>query len=303
MYAWTVQTCLRLQEAGVACRLIDQLPEKGIVLFHANAVRGADIQPEPKRLLICLKAEAPLCAQAQLHVVQNPCEASRWQGCHFIPHWPQPGLQPRLSERRDRFETITFLGHRNSLAPELMEPDWEKQLQQRGLNWRPIINTNLWNRHQSINTHWNDYRHIDAIVAVRQFNLSRPGYRSKPATKLYNSWLSGVPAILGCELAYRSEGSAGVNYLEVNSMAELLTGLDKLQQEVVFRKRLVKKGQLRAIHYTPEVITQRWQQFLNHVAIPAYQAWCSSRQWQRQGRSWQVRMLSYCDRITRRLDS
>lgn len=301
IYTWTIQTYLRLREAGFVCQLTDQLPEDGIVLFHANAVRGAAIQAGARRLLVCLKAEAPLCAQAQLHVVQNPCEASNWQGCHFIPHWPQPGLRPRLHEQKDRFETIAFLGHCNSLAAEFTEPTWEMHLQQRGLRWCPVVNTNVWNSHQTIDTRWNDYQQIDAIVAVRQFHLSRPGYRSKPATKLYNAWLAGVPAILGRELAYRTEGTVGVNYLEANSMSELLSCLDRLRQDAVFRKRLVKKGQLRSIHYTPEVITYRWQRFLTEVAIPVYQAWCRRSFWQRQVRYGQARFLNYCDRTTRRL--
>ncbi|ESA35666.1 hypothetical protein N836_10850 [Leptolyngbya sp. Heron Island J] len=300
IYTWTVQTYLRLQEAGFACRLIDQLPEAGIVLFHANATRGADIQPGPRRLLICLKAEAPLCAQAQLHVVQNPCEASRWLGCHFIPHWPQPGLRPRLPEQR--FETVAFLGHRNSLADELMTPAWENQLQQMGLRWLPVVNTNRWDSYQTIDTRWHNYQHIDAVVAVRQFNLRRPGYRSKPATKLYNAWLAGVPAILGRELAYRAEGNVNLDYLEANSTAELLTHLEQLQQDRVFRARLIKRGQIRSIHYAPEVITQRWQQFLCDVVIPAYQAWCEGTQWQHQRSYGRARMLNYCDRITRRFN-
>ncbi|MEM1241374.1 MAG: hypothetical protein AAGI45_16165, partial [Cyanobacteria bacterium P01_H01_bin.26] len=110
IYAWTVQTYLKLRESGVVCQLTNQLPERGIVLFHANAVRGGPICPGPSRLLICLKAESPLCSQAQLHVVQNPCEASRGQ--YFIPHWPQPGLRSR--QQQDRFKTVAFLGHRNS---------------------------------------------------------------------------------------------------------------------------------------------------------------------------------------------
>ncbi|MGD1950890.1 MAG: hypothetical protein ACFB14_14750 [Leptolyngbyaceae cyanobacterium] len=301
MYAWTVQTYLRLREAGFHCQLTHRLPEEGVVLFHANAVRGETIQPGPRRLLICLKAEATLCPQAQLHVVQNPSEISEWLGCYFIPHWPQPGLLPRLSERRERFETVAFLGHRNSLAIELMEPGWPQQLKQRHLNWLPVINTNAWDKHQYIDTRWNDYQHVDVIVAVRRFCERRPGYRSKPATKLYNAWLAGVPAILGQELAYRAEGRPGVDYLEANSMNEVLACLDKLQQDVVFRKRLVKKGQLRSIHYTPEVITQRWQQFLTQVAIPAYHTWCSRSRWQHQVQSAQAKLLNYCDRTARRL--
>ncbi|MEL7508316.1 MAG: glycosyltransferase [Cyanobacteria bacterium J06633_23] len=301
IYAWTVQTYLKLREAGVMCQLTDQLPEAGVVLFHANATRGGDIVPGPRRLLICMKAESPLCSQAQLHVVQNPCEASRFLGCYFMPHWPQPGLLPRLSERQNRFETIAFLGHRNSLAAELLGAEWETQLQRRGLNWQPVINTNGWNAQQSIDTRWNDYQTIDAIVAVREFQVQRPSYRSKPATKLYNAWLAGVPAILGRELAYRAVGTPGVDYLEVNSVTELLSCLDQLQQDKTVRQALVKRGYRQALTYTPEVITQRWQQFLTRVATPAYHAWCNRPDWQQTVQRWQAKLLNYCDRTSRRL--
>ncbi|MEA5465541.1 glycosyltransferase [Leptothoe sp. PORK10 BA2] len=281
--------------------MTDQLPEKGIVLFHGNATRGGDIHPGPNRLLICLKAESPLCPQAQLHVVQNPYEASQFLGCYFIPHWPQPGLQPRLDQRQDKFETIAFLGHCNSLAAELRTPDWKMQLGQRGLNWQPIINTNGWNNQHSIDTRWNDYQHIDAIVAVREFHLKRPGYRSKPATKLYNAWLAGVPAILGRELAYRAEGTVDVNYLEANSMAQVLSCLDELKQNIEFRRRLVKNGQAVAKQYSTAAITQKWIQFLSEVAMPRYQAWCNNSPWGYQMQHWQAQWLNYCDRTLRRL--
>ncbi|MEM6254233.1 MAG: glycosyltransferase [Cyanobacteria bacterium P01_D01_bin.156] len=297
IYAWTVQTYLKLQDRGVDCQLTNQLPEEGIIFFHANAARGAKIFPSSQRLLICLKAESVVCAQAQLHVVQNPCEVG--QGCHFIPHWPQPGLKPRPPQ--NRFKTISFLGHRHSLAPELLAPDWQTQLEKRGLQWRPVINTNRWNDAQSVDTRWNDYQTIDAIVAIRQFNLKRSGYGRKPATKLYNAWLAGVPAILGRELAYRAEGTVGVDYLEANSMAELLTYIDQLQQNLELRKALIEAGYKRSQYYTSAAITQRWQQFLDNVAIPAYHRWRECHPWQRQVQQWQARLLNYRDRTRRKL--
>ena len=218
-----------------------------------------------------------------------------------MPHWPQPGLLPRLRERQNRFETIAFLGHRNSLAAELLGAEWEIELQRRGLNWQSVINTNGWNAQQSIDTSWNDYRTVDAIVAVREFQVQRPCYRSKPATKLYNAWLAGVPAILGRELAYRAVGTPGIDYLEANSMTELLSCLDQLQQDKAVRQALVKRGYRRALRYTPEVITQRWQQFLTRVATPAYYAWCNRADWQQTVQRWQAQVLNYCDRTSRRL--
>ncbi|MEO0868753.1 MAG: glycosyltransferase [Cyanobacteria bacterium J06642_11] len=299
MYTWTIQTYLRLREHGIRCQLTSQLPEEGIVFFHANAPRRAEIRPSARRLLICLKAESILCPQAQIHVVQNPSEVGL--GRYFMPHWPQPGLRPRQPERQDRFETIAFLGHHNSLAPELQTAAWQSGLEQRGLRWQAVVNRNAWDDAGAIDTRWNDYGAIDAIVAVRRFHLGRPGYGRKPGTKLYNAWLAGVPAILGRELAYRRAGTAGVDYLEANSMAELWACLDRLQHDQALRKALVKDGQAQAQHYTAAAITHRWQQFLETVAIPAYDRWCSQSSWQQRLAQWQAQLLHYGDRTQRKL--
>lgn len=299
IYAWTVQTYLKLHESGVPCRLTNHIPATGIILCHANVARDVEILPSCQRILICFKAESVLSPQAQLHVVQNLGESAL--GCHFIPHWSQPGLLPRRAERQDKFETVAFFGHQNSLAPELHSPQWQTQLEQRGLRWLSVINGNPWNDATSIDNRWNDYQDVDVIVAIRQFNLSRPGYRSKPATKLYNAWLAGVPAILGRESAYCTEGYGGSDYLEANSMEQLLNCLDLLQQNLTLRQALVNNGKNRADDYTPAAITQCWQQFLENVAIPEYYRWCELSPRQRQVKLWQTKLWHYRDRTRRKL--
>ncbi|MEM8805779.1 MAG: hypothetical protein AAGF01_07110 [Cyanobacteria bacterium P01_G01_bin.38] len=81
---------------------------------------------------------SPTCPYAPLHIVQNPKEARPAQH-YFMPHRPQPGLLGRDRNRRDRFENIAFLGHRNSLAPELQAQRWRAQLADMGLTWQPIV--------------------------------------------------------------------------------------------------------------------------------------------------------------------
>ncbi|MEM9163615.1 MAG: hypothetical protein AAGC54_11190 [Cyanobacteria bacterium P01_F01_bin.4] len=296
-----MQTYLRLKETGFPCELTDRLPEQGIVLFHRNVVLKADISPGPSRLLICLKADISFFSGAQLHVVQNPREASPQLGSYFIPHWPQPGLLPRQPDRGNCFETVAFFGHQVNLDPALNTSVWQTQLAQRGLRWVSIANTNRWNDYATLNNGWNDYRQIDAIVGVRQFQARRPLYRRKPATKLYNAWLAGVPAVLGREWAYRVTGQAGVNYLEANSVEAVLHHLERLKQDVAWRQSLVEAGRIQSVAYQPEVITQRWRQFLKTVAVPAYQHWCQLNRAQRCASLVKSVLINYCDRAVHRL--
>ena len=301
IYAWTIQTYLRLKESGLACELSHRLPEQGIVLFHSNALRGNHIEPGPARLLICIKAESPLCSIAQLHIVQNPCEANPKLGLYFIPHWPQPGLLPRAAERGERFETVAFFGHQNSLADCFKSPQWAQQLAELDLRWQPIVNTNPWNSYKTLDNQWHDYRNVDAIVALRQLHSWRVRYRNKPATKLYNAWLAKVPAILGKEAAYRRTGTTGLSYLEANSETDVLSALRQLKASSALRRSLVNAGDIQSIAYQPASITQRWRRFLRTVAVPAYERWCHLNQTRQRVSVMASGMTSICDRTLRRV--
>ncbi|MEO0759322.1 MAG: hypothetical protein AAFY78_20890 [Cyanobacteria bacterium J06648_16] len=301
VYAWTIQTCLRLQAVGFTCELSQTMPEQGIVLFHSNVPRLCPSFPKPTRqqLFICLKAEAPPSAYAQLQVVQNPQEVSERQ--FFIPHWPQPGLLPRLTARGDRFETIAFLGHRNSLATALQSPEWQAQLRALGLRWRSSISQNAWNDYATLDNRWHDYREVDAVVAVRSFEprvcWQTQQFRNKPATKLYNAWLAGVPAVLGVEQAYRAERQTVLDYLEVDSQAKLLATLQRLRDDRELRLAMMAQAQQRATDYTPDAVTQHWIHFFETVAIPAYEQW---RQCSTAGQRW-VKVRSQSQNLRARL--
>ncbi|MEO0455372.1 MAG: hypothetical protein AAF152_02150 [Cyanobacteria bacterium P01_A01_bin.114] len=281
IYAWTIQTALRLQAYGFPCQLSDRLPKTGILLFHSNALRAGPLRPSPQRLPICIKAEALPCPYTPLHIVQNQQETRLGQH-YFMPHWPQPGLLRRDRSRGNRFETIAFLGHRNSLAPALQAQRWRDQLAELDLTWQPIVNENAWHDYTALDSRWHDYRQIDAIVAIRSFDQRR--YSHKPATKLYNAWLAEVPAILGPESAYRATGHSGRDYLEADSSATLIHHLKQLKRSTKLRKALVNEGIRQVKLYQPQHICQKWCDFLEQVAIPAYDRWCTQPNWRR----WQL---------------
>ena len=304
LYAWTVQTYLHLKSVGMNCQLTSQLPTEGIVLCHSNALRSIKIQPLPRRLLVCIRAEAPLSQQASIHIVQNPLDSSLARHRYYIPHWPQPELTQRNISRGDRFDTVAFFGHEDNLAKELKSQRWQVALAKRGLRARVVANNNHWNQYSDLDTSWNDYRDVDAVIAVRSFDPVRGwltrGFSHKPATKLYNAWLAGAIPILGRESAYRRTGQPGKDYLEVNSFSNLLETLDRLKADTLLRRSLRASGNARSLEYTPSEIIRRWQFFLETVAVPAYTKWLTYTNRQRQQTMLAAQSASYLNRGARR---
>jgi len=279
IYCWTLQTYLRLKADGFACELVGSMPTEGIVVAHWDSL-PKDLQPEPRLLIVCLQADRARHPYAQVHVVQNPrglltqlmLLGDRYLlpgGRYYMPLWPQPGLIPRNPARGDRFENVAFFGLEENLLPELQAASWHDQVDALGLRWQVV----------SSFERWNDYSDVDVILAVRSFEQS--DYTWKPATKLYNAWHAGVPAILGRESAYRAERKSELDYLEVASLTDVISALKRLCDERALRQAMVENGRLRAQETQPAQLVARWRNLITEEIIPEYKAWISSS-WYRQ---------------------
>ncbi len=266
MYASIIQTYLYLKDAGFPCELVTEMPTEGIVVAHRRSFPFHQ-QPNSKLLMICYKANYDPHPYAQLHVVLNPNDVRA--GYHFIPHWRQTGLIPRDPERGDRFENIAYFGLRGNLAPELRDEQWEKIVQSLGLSWRVVEPEQ-----------WNDYRDVDAIVAVRHFE--NQDFTYKPALKLYNAWHAGIPAILGRETSFQAERKSDLDYLEVTSLEQTIASLKRLRDDAALRRAMVANGHVRAQATTPAQLTSEWKTFFQEVAIPVYEQWCAASPFKRR---------------------
>lgn len=274
-YHWTLQTYLHLKADGFPCQLIDIVPSEGIVLSHRYFFPG-DFLPGPRLLMVCLQGDAPQHPYAQLHVVQNPKQENpqgflTLYGSYYIPHWPHPSLIPRDPLRGDQFKNIAFFGYDENLAPELKEPFWYEQINVLGLSWHVVSNFRQ----------FNDYSYVDAVLAVRSFK-PQGQYNWKPASKLYNAWAAGVPAILGCESAFRAERKNEIDYLEVASLSDVILALKRLRDNKELRRAMVENGRVRTEETQPVRIVSRWRSFLLNKAVPAYEHWCATPKWRKQ---------------------
>jgi hypothetical protein len=261
LFAWVIQPYLCLRAGGFECHIVSELPQSGIVIVPRKFV-PEQLRPGKDLLIVMLKADCKLHKYSQIHIIENPNEkcsdTDLWQS-YFIPHFPQPGLRPRDPDRTT-FTNIAYFGLETNLAKELCDLAWENQLQNLGLTW------SVRQRDR-----WHDYSDVDAIVAVRSFQTD--GYDWKPASKLFNAWHAGVPAILGRESAYQNERKSELDYIEVGSVDEAMAALQKLQAQPKLRQAMIENGRIRAERTQPQAIARQWQKFLIEIAVPAYDRW------------------------------
>ncbi len=276
IYGWTVQTYLRLKRVNFPCQLVSEIPDEGILLTYRRSV-PEDFQPGENLFFVCFKSEQSFHPYAHIHIVGNPIEVTPTVDIpgprYYMPHWPQPGLIPRDKNRGDRFERAAFFGESRNLAPELRSSNFARKIEELGLSWRIIAGEE---RHL-----WNDFSEVDAIVSVREFNKP-DNFTWKPALKLYNAWLAGVPAILGQDSAFRNERRSELDYLEVASEEEVILAIKRLRDDIELRRAMIENGERRALEINPAAITGRWMNFMLDKAIPAYYGWRRASKLQKQ---------------------
>jgi hypothetical protein len=272
VYAWTVQTFQWLHESGLNCQLTNQLPTEGILVAHRKSL-PRNFVPPPKVLFVCLRADATFHPFAHLHIVLTQRAVSRWYPSAYMPHWPQPGLIPRDPARGDRWENAAFFGDHACIAREMQSDQWTSTLRELKLNWQHVPPEK-----------WHDFSEVDVVVAIRDF-VGKHHYANKPATKLFNAWHAGVPAVLGRESAYREQRQNDLDYLEAATLADLLAALRCLRDHPDLRRSMVAHGRQRARETDPAVIVARWRDFFATVATPAYEKWRAASAPQR--RLWQ----------------
>jgi len=294
--AWILQTCLRLRRRGLELALADRVPPAGLVLFHAKqerALRRA-LPPGGAPVLVGVRADNRQPLAAELEIVQN----GRWADGRrrfAVPHWPQPGLRPRDPARGERLERVAYKGFLDNLAPELRDEAWRRRLAAMGIDWQldaPAFRGAATDRDVA---RWADYRDVDAVLAVRPAHRGRE--HSKPATKLTNAWLAGVPALLGPEYAFRELRRSELDYLEVADADAAAAGLARLRGEPALYRAMVEHGAARAREVDVAAVAAAWETLLVErlPAAAARPAARRARRWPlalRRGGRWLARLAT-----------
>jgi len=274
---WIVQTYARLRAAGLDCELGSRAPRTGTLVFHnghksqlrRQLAYGTDVT------LVGIRGDRREALIADFEVLQNGLYADDRKR-FFVPYWPQPGLVARDPSRGERIARAAFKGFDNNLHPSLRGGEWADFLRSQGIEWVTDSMSHATSESIGVQVGWHDYREVDLVVALRPDAADQ--HSGKPATKLYNAWLAGVPALLGPEFAYRELRRSELDYLEIAGMQDAKAAVLMLLDRPALYRAMIENGCVRARDFTVEAITKRWVTLLTDT-IPALAAARRTNRW------------------------
>jgi hypothetical protein len=258
---WIAQTYLLLKEplgaAGHEARFGERFPPGALCVAHRDDLNKFTSGAQ-RAYVVAVRADRPAVCVGERVIVQNNVRPD--DGRHrFVPLWPQPGLLPRDAARAERVETMAYFGREGALPSWFRDSHFIDALAQCGVRFEI--------RHDA----WHDYHEVDLVLAYR---LETPSMlQVKPATKLYNAWLAGVPALLGEEPAYRALRRSDLDYVPVASAGEVIAAVRALKSGAARYRAMIQNGQHRGGEFSVAATTRRWLDLLLGDAMPARAEW------------------------------
>jgi hypothetical protein len=258
---WIVQGYLRLrgplEALGFKVSISDRFRRRAINLAHRDDLnRYGD--PLHDCFVIAARADRPAVHVAAIEVVQNPMQLSSPRSV-MIPHWPQPGLIPRDAARGDRIARAVYYGRDNSVPRWYRGREFTEGLQGLGIAF------------EVCDTGWHDYHDVDLLLAHRDETPAM--LANKPASKLVNAWLAGVPALVAPEPAFTALRQSELDFIATTDAASTIAAITALAKEPRRYRAMVENGLGRAAEFDVEAIRSRWVDLITEVAVPAYERW------------------------------
>ena len=258
---WIVQTYLHVRDAlaadGWTVALSDKFEPGAICVAHWDELH----RPRwiaPLAYLIGVRADRPPVLVADKVVRQNTLapDDARTVG---IPPWPQPGMRKRDPARGDSVRRIGYFG-RLKMAPSFFaDASFQRALADLGLEFVP-------SEHD-----WQDYSEVDVVIA---FRTAPPSLLShKPATKVSNAWLAGVPAIVGPEPAYLQLRNDENDMCVANDAAGVISELTRLVRQPQHYAAMRARAAERAAAFDVPALRDRWLAFFRERVAPAFAQW------------------------------
>lgn len=214
--------------------------------------------------VVCAHGDAHPTRYANFRIRQNFLRAPTAVTANVL-HFPQPGLIPRDPARGTRVERITFKGH-SSLTKDLLSDRFAAELRDIGIEFEKDYRSFETGQHR-----WNDYRNADVVLAVR--NVTRYKASFKPASKLINAWMAGVPALLGPEPAFEELRKSDLDFITVKSSDDVLRELQRLQRSPDLYRAMVENGLQRSQDYTEDSVLDAWIKILNGPVASLSRRW------------------------------
>lgn len=262
---WIVQTFLRLRESllaiGITPTLGEALARDCVNVAHRDSLNRLFV-PYYRSFVVGVRADRPPVHLCDLEIVQNPL-GEMGPRTQFVNFWPQPGLVPRDPARGLRIERMCYFGRASNAPPWFSAPSWHAALAGIGITF------------EIRDDRWFDYSDVDIVLAHR--TEAPTMLRQKPASKLTNAWLAGVPALVANEPAYACLRRSGLDYLAIDSPAEVLSSLRTLRACPRLHSAMAANGRVRGADYTVAAVKAQWLHFVADRVVPEAKAWRAAR--------------------------
>jgi hypothetical protein len=265
--SWSTQPYIQLKQRGLNVQLVSYCIPGKICIVTYEDLKITDF-PFNSYVVTCRhdRGRPEICEQ---RIVQNPLNVIDSTD-HFLPHWPQPGLQPRDKSRGTKVKNVVYKGRPVNLDDPFKSPDFLHQLQSLGMNLSVSPN----NRQERVRDS-RDYKNADVVLAVRPNVRSEYFLSLKPPSKLINAWLAGCPALLGSEPAFQSLRQSELDYIEVLSPDDVIAALVRLRDNPALYSAMVENGFRRAEKFTQDHIALLWRDLLAGPIAKGYEQWLS----------------------------
>lgn len=247
---WIVQTGLLLRKySNYNVEFVNKgVPGKICVYHYNNALIKYGVH---KSYSVVIRADRPPVNFADITVEQNPA-AKENSYVRYLPHWPQPGIIPRDVSRKSRVEKIAYIGSSQYVPKYVKDKKFSEFLLEKGISFSYMVDGD-----------WFDHRDVDVLIAVR--DVPESVLLTKPASKLVNAWIAGVPIILGREPAYKAMRKSDYDYLEANNFEELIDCINALISDKVLYNQILKNAEVRKINYSCENVVKIWISFFKSI--------------------------------------
>jgi len=252
---WTVQTWCRLRDAGYGGIELAGRPAPGRINLAKSKVWSRLGRPH-NCFAVSIQADYPPVMWAQFDIQQNHDLTGHDSAYQTL--WPQAAIVPRDSARSE-VRRVGFLGKaQGNLA--LGEAEWRGRLAEAGFEFvaRPP-------------EQWHDFSDIDIALGIRDFSHRRHSH--KPANKLLNAWIAGVPFVGGRDSAFEQVGTAGETYMCATSVDEVMQALRRLRDDKAFYDAFVEAGRREATRFSTEAIVGEWVRNLEGPVARRYRQW------------------------------
>lgn len=258
---WSAQTFMNLKKRGLNVRLASHPVPGCINIVPFDYIHLSDLAYNSYVVTVQYDRPHPEICEQRI-VLNQRCVIDSTH--HFMPHWPQPTLQPRDPSRGTRVENLTFKGNSYNLAEGFKSPEFLSALS--AMNIKLMLSS----EDEGFDG-WRNYTTADVVIAVR--NITKYDSTLKPALKLTNAWFAGCPAIMSPEPAYQALRQSELDYFEVTRPEQAIAALKKLQDEPALYTAMVENGFRRASEFTEDNVALYFRNVLAGPITAGYEEW------------------------------